>query len=76
MTDFKDGDEVWWFEFPDQGLGQMREVILESGIFEGLDHEYIRLQWQRSIRYIDVDVFHSKQEAIDAMLKRLDEFKE
>ncbi len=68
MNDFKVGDEVWMFGFVD---GQMigfnpEQIAIDSAI---LNQSYESI--------IDgVKLFKSKNEAIDAMIKRLEELRE
>lgn len=76
MNDFKMGDEIWWFEFPEQCMGLMRDVVLKSSIVcETIDDKYFGVEACHSLHRFDIDLYHSKNEAIDAMLKRLDQFK-
>lgn len=66
MNDFKVGDEAWFFEFPEDGCGgfEVGAVVLKSHKITNereLTHGYL---W---------DSYKSKQEAIDAFKRRLDE---
>lgn len=74
MIDFKKGDEVWWFEFPDQNLCRVEEIELNHGIFNYRDEKYIRLV-HGSISYKDVDLFKSKDIAIDIMINHLNKMR-
>ena len=78
MNNFKPGDEIWYFQFP-EGCGgfMVGEVELHKSI---ISHErpysdnYYSVQWGEIRK--DVDLFKSKDEAINAMIKRLEELKE
>lgn len=72
MHDFKMGDEVWWFEFPEQGAGLMSEVVLKNSIIcETMDDKYLGVEACHALHRFDIDLYHSKVQAIDAMLEQL-----
>jgi hypothetical protein len=77
MNDFKVGDEIWWFEYPDQCMGLLRDVVLKhANVIQGWDDKYIELDCGHSLHIFDVQIFRSKSEAIDAMIARLQELRD
>jgi hypothetical protein len=66
MTDFKVGEDAWYFEFPEDGCG-------------GFDVSAIELKCKKKLNERDLQQlylnysYHSCAEAINAMFKRLAE---
>lgn len=76
MSDFKVGDEVWWFEFPEQSLGLMKDIFLKSSIVcEAIDDKYIGVEACHSLHKFDIDLYRSKQDAIDAMINHIEKLR-
>ncbi len=70
---FKEGDEAWWFEYPEQCLGRTSDIALKNSIICKVDNEYMVLDIGHSLRIFDVDVYHSREDALEAILERIEQ---
>ncbi len=71
MSDFKVGDIVYWFEYPEQCLGFTQEIALNKSIVSNHYENSIGIKEGGCISLIDVDIYHSRREAINALAARL-----
>ncbi len=72
MSDFKEGDEIWWFEGPDQNLiTELQDLELCHSHLVKEENDYI---WTKECCLAKVEVnayFKSKGEAINALVNYL-----
>jgi hypothetical protein len=73
--EFKVGDPIWWFEGPDQNIFlNASELELKNYIILSTDDSHYWLSDKNSgLTKNSKFYFKSKQEAINAMIKRLEE---
>lgn len=78
MSNFKVSDEAWYFYLNQESLActvNPDEIILTgTHVFSVHPAGWINMENGESV--VKEDAFHSQQEAIDAMIKRLEQMKE
>lgn len=67
MSDFKVGDDAWYFHFPEDGCGGGDVQAVELHVIKNLPQSIIDFKGRI------LDAYKTKQDAIDAFKKRLDE---
>lgn len=77
---FKEGDRVWWFEYPEQCVGKLQCIAINSDMVientrSALSEEYVLLRGG-ALKHTDVDIFKSREEAFDAIIKYLEKLRD
>lgn len=74
MEEFEIGDKVWWFEFPEQCVGKTKDITVCSDVFVRKDDSILYLE-NEMIGFNHVDVYKSKNDAIDAMVNYMQQLR-
>lgn len=75
MNDFKIGDKAWFFRT------EIYDIVLSTGIIQQMKLERVKMRRRTWVLFTFDDwmylncIFKSKSEAIDAMIKRLQDLK-
>lgn len=79
MSDFKVGDRIWWFEYPEQCLGKNEDIAICSDIITKVvsptSGNCLILQ-VGAIGLSYVDVYKSREEAFDGLIKYLERLRD
>jgi hypothetical protein len=76
MSNFKPGDTIYWFEGPDQCLFvSLDDLQLRQCKYTGQDDNYLWTKRGGLIKTNNNAYYKSKDEAIDAIIKRLEELR-
>lgn len=83
MSDFKEGDRVWWFEFPEQCIGKNEDIAICSNeviaianvpmVFENGECFIFK---NGSISRALVDIYKSRAEAFEGLIKYLERLRD
>lgn len=77
MSDFKPGDEIWFFVGSDQGLVvEIDDIKLKTDTYKKEDEKYIWTDNTGLLKSKNNAYYKSKDDAIDAMIKYLESIKE
>lgn len=83
MSDFKVGDRVWWFEYPEQCVGKnediaicSNEVIAIADSPMGFQNAECFIFKNGSLSRVLLDVYKSREEAFDGLIKYLERLRD